>query len=93
MLFALLVGVLQLVSCEQQWFEQLCKHGSYQRKEYRDMSPSQWNSFRSALLQLQNTQSIDGRNITEWDRMTNIHIVHGHKYHGYYNNIVIDRHV
>lgn len=50
------------------------------RKEYRDMDREEWNRFRTAMLSLQNP-SKNNDTLTEWDRLTNLHIIHGHPFH------------
>jgi hypothetical protein len=60
-----------------------CPNGILVRKEYRDMSPAEWRTFRDALLTLQSAPSPDGGQYSEWDWFTRMHSDSGHAVHGY----------
>ena len=60
-----------------------CPNGVLLRKEYRDMSPSEWNAFRDALLSIQLSPSPDGGSYSEWDWWTRIHLDHVPEAHEY----------
>jgi hypothetical protein len=51
-----------------------CPLGVQIRKEYRDMSPQEWQAFREALLTLQTSPSPDGGSYSEWDWLTRVHL-------------------
>lgn len=51
-----------------------CPQGVLERKEYRDMTPEEWKSFRDALLSLQTSPSPDGGEYSEWDWLTRVHL-------------------
>ena len=51
-----------------------CPLGVMVRKEYRDMTPEEWQAFRDALLTLQSAPSPDGGSYTEWDWLTRVHL-------------------
>jgi hypothetical protein len=51
-----------------------CPLGVQVRKEYRDMSPEEWQAFREALLTLQTSPSPDGGPYSEWDWLTRVHL-------------------
>jgi hypothetical protein len=60
-----------------------CPNGIQMRKEYRDMSANEWNSYRTALLKLQTSPSPDGGNYSEWDWLTRVHLDYVPFAHGY----------
>ena len=60
-----------------------CINGVSIRREYRDLSKEEWDLFRGTMLRMQELPSKDHGNYTEWDRMTALHIKHGHHFHGY----------
>lgn len=51
-----------------------CPNGVIVRKEYRDMSPTEWKAFRDALMTLQSSPSPDGGQYSEWDWLTRVHL-------------------
>ena len=51
-----------------------CPLGIQVRKEYRDMTPGEWQAFREALLTLQTSPSPDGGSYSEWDWLTRVHL-------------------
>lgn len=52
----------------------------YYRKEFRDMTPEEWKTFKEALLSLQQTSD---NNVSEWDHLTKIHLDNMHSVHGH----------
>lgn len=61
-----------------------CPLGVLERKEYRDMTPSEWQAFREALLSLQTSPSPDGGEYSEWDWLTRVHLDYVPVAHEYY---------
>jgi len=64
-----------------------CPNGVMMRKEYRDMTPVEWKTFRDALLSIQLSPSPDGGPYTEWDWWTRMHLDHVPEAHEYQNSL------
>lgn len=59
-----------------------CPDGILVRKEYRDMTKEEWETFKSTFLALQSDPSPDGKQYSELDYWANLHATHGPKFHG-----------
>ena len=65
-----------------------CPLGIQVRKEYRDMSPQEWQTFREALMTLQTSPSPDGGDYSEWDWLTRVHLDYVPVAHEYHNTAI-----
>lgn len=51
-----------------------CSNGILERKEYRELSLSEWNKYLNALSSLQNSPSPDGQSQSEYDYFVSLHL-------------------
>lgn len=59
-----------------------CPDGILVRREFRDMSKSDWDLFVKAFLSLQRLPSPDGGQYSEWDYWTSMHVQNAMNVHG-----------
>ena len=77
-IFFFLIQILAILLCAEQPATSPCPDGIRVRKEFRDMSYSEWRRFKNAVRKLQ-----DVDNGLQYDRWTATHLFHSVDAHRY----------